>query len=89
MKCKSAIISGGILAALGLAGCTPNDVNLGASARHNYAMQVINPEPVYEDAAPTIDGTKAATAVERYRKDNVKKPAPVLTTDGGSGSGSK
>ncbi len=89
MKCKPVLISGGLLLAFAITGCSPNDVNLGASARHNYAMQVINPEPVYEDAAPTIDGTKAATAVERYRTDKVKKPAPVLTTDGGSGSGSK
>jgi type IV pilus biogenesis protein CpaD/CtpE len=72
-----------------LAGCTPNDPTLGGAMRHNYALQVVNPDPHYEGAlVEGGDGSKSAAAVERYRTDKVKKPATISTTQGsGSGSG--
>ena len=73
---------------LPLAACTPNDINMGASVKHNIALQVENPEPVYTEAA-TTSGSTAAAANERYRKGTVKKPVGVKTTSGSStGSGS-
>ncbi len=74
--------------ALPVAACTPNDINMGASVKHNIALQVENPEPVYTEAA-TTSGSTAAAANERYRKGTVKKPVGVKTTSGSStGSGS-
>jgi type IV pilus biogenesis protein CpaD/CtpE len=74
------------LAALPLAACTPNDINLGGAAKHNYALQIENPEPVYADAAVT-SGATAAAAIERYRTDKIKKPkaqSSKSSTGGGS-----
>lgn len=71
-----------------LAACTPNDINLGASVKHNYALQIENPEPVYAEAA-TTSGAVVTGANQRYRTDKVKKPKGVRTTSGSSsGSGS-
>ena len=74
-------------ALLVVSACTPNDIGLGDAARSNYAAQIVNPEPVYEDAM-VANGTQAAAGQERYRKGTVKKPVGVKTTTGGSGSGS-
>ena len=74
-------------ALLVVSACTPNDIGLGDAARSNYAAQIVNPEPVYEDAMVT-SGTQSAAGQERYRKGTVKKPVGVKTTTGGSGSGS-
>ncbi len=73
-----------------LSACTPNDTTLGGAVRHNYAAQVIEPEPEYaEDMTATGETNQAA--VERYRTDNIKQPARETTTQrisrsGGGGS---
>ena len=73
--------------ALPMSACTPNDINMGASVKHNIALQVENPEPVYAEAALT-SGDTAAAATERYRKGTVKKPKAVRSTQGSGGGGS-
>lgn len=74
-------------ALLVVSACTPNDIGLGDAVKANYAAQIVNPEPVYEDAM-VASGTQSAAGQERYRKGTVKKPVGVKTTTGGSGSGS-
>jgi hypothetical protein len=74
-------------AALAVSACTPNDIGLGNAAKANYAAQIVEPDPQYEDAM-VANGNQTAAAQERYRKGNVKKPVGVKTTTGGSGSGS-
>lgn len=83
-------------AALALAACgtTPNTMgwgkndNFGEASRQTFAAQVINPNPVYEEPYAIGNGAKAAAAVERYRTDKVKQPAPQRTSAfGNSGSG--
>lgn len=69
-----------------ISGCTANDTTFGGAVRHNYAAQVVNPDPIYEDEQ-TMDGSKAGAAVERYRTDRVKEPVGVKTTSGPGGSG--
>lgn len=69
------------------AGCTPNDALLGGSLRHNYALQVVDPDPKpATDAQPGADGVHAAAAVDRYQKDEVKIPQPIKTTSATSPS---
>ena len=79
------------LLALPLAACTPNDPTLGGAVKHNYAMQVIDPDPEYKGTPEEGgSGDKAEGAMERYRTDKVKKPQGIRTTSGisgGSGSG--
>ncbi|HKX23499.1 MAG TPA: hypothetical protein VJM81_09520 [Rhizorhapis sp.] len=75
-----------------LTACTPNDPTLGGSIRHNYALQVIDPDPQYA-GTPNEGGSGdlAKGAVERYRTDKVKKVKTIRTTSGisgGSGGGS-
>lgn len=70
----------GATALLAVSACTPNDVGLGDAAKANYAAQIVNPEPVYEEAM-VADGKQTAGAQERYRKGTVKKPVGVKTTD--------
>lgn len=70
----------------GLSACTANDTTLGGAVRQNYAAQIVNPDPQYEEAQ-TLDGTLGAAAVERYRADKVKQPVGVRTTSGSGGSG--
>lgn len=74
--------------ALPLTACTPNDPTLGASVKHNYAMQVIDPDPEYTGVPNEgASGDKGEAAVERYRTDKVKQPETIRTTSG-SGGGS-
>ena len=78
------------IALLGLAtaACTPNDVTLGGAMKHNVAMQTIDPEPHYTGAEMEGgSGSHAASAMERYRKGEVKEPQTIKTTEGGSSSG--
>ena len=80
-----------LLAVQALAACTPNDPTLGGAVRHNYALQVIDPDPQYA-GQPNEGGSGdlAKGAVERYRTDKVKKPKTIRTTSkvsGGSGGG--
>lgn len=74
-------------AALSVSACTPNDIGLGNAAKANYAAQIVEPDPQYDDAM-VANGNQTAAAQERYRKGTVKKPVGVKTTTGGSGSGS-
>jgi hypothetical protein len=69
------------------AGCTPNDITLGAAVRNNKEAQIVEPDPQYSDAQ-TADGSQVAGAQARYRTDRVKKARTIRTTTGTSGSGS-
>ncbi|ASK88427.1 hypothetical protein [Sphingorhabdus sp. SMR4y] len=71
------------VAGAGLSACTPNDTTFGGAVRHNYAAQIVNPDPQYEDEQ-TTDGSVSAAAVERYRTGKVKEPVGVKTTSGSS-----
>lgn len=82
------MILAAMLLAPALTGCTANDPTFGGAVRSNYAMQVINPDPHYEDAAVEGgEGTRSAAAVERYRTGKVKEPKSIRTTQGTSGGG--
>ena len=61
--------------------------NFGEANRQTMMAQVIDPTPEYDTAAPAGNGEQAAKAVERYRKDQVKKPERVKTTNAGLGTG--
>lgn len=67
-------------------GCTPNDINVGASVRHNNIAQIVEPDPKYEEDQKT-EGSVVAGAQQRYRTDRVKKPKTIRTTEGGAGGG--
>ena len=81
-----AIVATGV--ALAVSGCTTNalteqtgDLKFGDANRHTMRAQVIDPDPVYTNAAQS-SGAHAADAVERYRTDKVKQPDAIRTTDG-------
>lgn len=77
-----------IIAAIPLAACTPNDTTLGGAVKHNIAMQVIDPDPVYQgDLMEGGSGDHAAGAAERYRKGQVKQPTSIRSTSGARGGG--
>lgn len=84
------LIAGAALALLG--GCydgktqSTSDPLFGEAIRQTLAAQVVDPEPVYSEAAPS-DADHAAQAVDRYRTDKVKKPVRVNTGAGSSSSG--
>ena len=93
---SSKVLLGTPIALLLLGGCdTLNQNNLspdpgfGEAVKYNAAVQIIDPDPVYDanGAQPGDNGEKAAAAVKRYRTDQVKK-VEVMTTTTGSGSGS-
>lgn len=86
MTCKRNIIAAASLAMMA-AGCSPNDISMGASVRNNNEAQIVEPDPKYAEAQ-LADGSQTASAQERYRTGNVKKPKSVKTTAGGSGNGS-
>jgi hypothetical protein len=67
-------------------GCTPNDINIGSTVRHNNAVQIVEPDPKYAEAQ-TANGAQVVGAQTRYRTDKVKKPKTIRTTEGGSNSG--
>lgn len=63
--------------------------NFGEANRQTMMAQVLDPTPDYETAVPVSSGEHAAQAIDRYRKDQVKKPERLKTTNAGlSGSGS-
>ena len=71
---------------LGLAACDAEPrKNLGANfsnaVRHNMAVHVINPEASQKvpEVEPS-DGTRAADAVERYKKGETTETEAVVTT---------
>jgi type IV pilus biogenesis protein CpaD/CtpE len=90
---RKAILTAALLIPL-ITGCTANDPTFGGAVKSNYAMQVVNPDPHYEDALTEGgDGERSAAAVERYRTGKVKPPKAIRTTQGsgnggGNGSGS-
>lgn len=57
----------------------------GEANRQTMMAQVVDPDPQYAKPLET-SAQNAAQAVDRYRKDAVKKPARVSST-AGSGSG--
>jgi len=90
---KPLLACGLSLSVLALAGCnaTPytgeGEEAFGKAVRHNFAVQVVHPEPKPEASAPSVDGSKAAIAVGRYRSDKVKPPLEIRTSDVGSEGG--
>ena len=77
-----------VFLSLAASACTPNDVTLGGAMKHNVAMQTIDPEPRYQGTAMEGgSGDHAASAMERYRKGNVKEPQTIKTTESTTGSG--
>lgn len=99
MSFKRLLMATAVCAAL--AGCnTANkhigeeDPFLGEAVKYNAAAQIINPDPVYPEGAaePGSNGDKGASAVKRYRGDQVKQVEMMETTtssSSGSGSGPK
>lgn len=77
-----------------LAGCEHDGLGarpastFGEANRQTLAAQVIDPDPQYEYLDPATSGEHAAQAIDRYRKDKVKKPETVRSTVGSGGSGS-
>lgn len=84
-----------VLASLALlAGCATDgssmagvDTTWGEANRQTFAAQVIDPNPQYDTAVAQSSGDHAAQAIDRYRKDTVKKPDRIETTKGVSTSG--
>lgn len=83
------------VACLSLAGCdTLNQNNVspdpgfGEAVKYNAAVQIIDPDPVYDEAGsqPGDSGAKGAAAVKRYRTDTVKQVETIATTSGATGS---
>jgi type IV pilus biogenesis protein CpaD/CtpE len=60
----------------------------GVAQRHNLAAQIANPDAPAADGQQTMDGQRAALALDRYKEGKVIKPADVLIGEvGSSGSG--
>ncbi|MFM5885215.1 MAG: hypothetical protein ACKOQ3_07825 [Novosphingobium sp.] len=80
-------------AAMALAGCATDGAgmkmadNWGEANRQTMAAQIIDPDPQYDTALPATSGDKVAKSVDRYNKDQVKRPEKVRTTNVGSGGG--
>ncbi len=77
-----------VMLALGACNAVTNgpDADIGASVRHNMAVQIINPEPVYEEPAPVL-ANRPALAIERYRTDTITPLPSTRTSDVGGDSG--
>lgn len=72
-----------------LGACTPVDTGFGEAFRWNNAQQTVNLEPVRH--GPQIEGgsgQRAADAVDRYEKGEVKEPVSLQTTATVSGGSS-
>ena len=74
--------------ALATAGCATGsgtdfmgDQSWGEANRRTMAAQVIDPNPVYEDAIPPTTAVNAVGAIERYRDDTVEQPERISTTE--------
>jgi hypothetical protein len=94
MSCKRLWITSAAFVAL--TGCNTaqthigdEDPFLGESVKYDQAIQTVNPTPVYpaQAAQPGDNGEKGATAVQRYRKGEVKQVQTMSTTAGSSGGG--
>lgn len=82
-----------VLAVLPLAACehdmagTEPLSTFGEANRQTMMAQVIDPDPQYEYLDPATSAEHAGQAVDRYRKDKVKKPERVSSTASVSGGG--
>lgn len=73
------------------AACAPVDHGFGEVARHNAELQIVDPEPRYAGTAMEGEsGQRAADAVDRYQRGEIKQPTQTSTTatTGGSSAGS-
>lgn len=79
----------GAVAGLSLGGCAHDSFaqlmnasdNFGEANRQTFAAQVIDPDPQYDTLVPETSADHAGQATERYRKDKVKRPDKVRTSD--------
>ncbi|HWJ58216.1 MAG TPA: hypothetical protein VNR68_01015 [Sphingomicrobium sp.] len=92
MSCKRLFAAAAFAATLSACNtATPNrhigdaDPFMGEAVRHNSAMMIINPDPVYpaDSAQPGDNGDKMANAVKRYRTDKVKAVETQNTSTSG------
>lgn len=60
----------------------------GEASKQTFNAQVVDPAPSYDDPLPAGSGDKAAAAIDRYRKDQVKQPDKTRTSSSTTGSGS-
>ena len=82
------------LLALLLTGCEhdfagmgpPNAASFGEANRQTMMAQVVDPDPQYDTLIPPTSGERAGQAGERYRKDAVKVPDRVTSTEISGGS---
>jgi len=77
----------GALGALLLSGCETGmdqamniDTTWGEANRQTMAAQVIDPEPDYSWEEMETSAEHSSQAIDRYRKDAVKKPEVIRTT---------
>lgn len=93
MSSRILLIAAGALAVAACSTMKKNigqeDPGLGESVKYDAAVQIINPEPVYQagNAQPGDSGAKGAAAVKRYRTDSVKQVETMQTTTSSSGGG--
>lgn len=64
-----------------LAGKGKDLSTFGDANRQTMMAQVVDPDPQYEYLDPETSGDHAAKAIERYRKDAIKKPERVRSTE--------
>ena len=90
MNCKAIAL---LVVSAALAGCTMasetgrlEDTSLGEAKAMTMAAQVIDPDPQYEFLDPATSGQHAAAAIDRYRKDAVKKPERVSSRQSPGGN---
>lgn len=61
-------------------GCE-TDPTFGGAVKHNYAQQIVYPDPEYRgDELEGGSGTGAVRAHDAYRKGKVKQPVAIPTT---------
>ncbi len=84
MKIKSTVMA--VAAVAFLSGCAqPENLgrDFGNATRHNFAVQIIDPDPSYaQEGAPALSGRRAIDALERYQAGKVKKVKTEKTTGG-------
>lgn len=92
MPTKS-FVAAAIALAVICAGCSEGGVAstgiapMGEASAQTFAAQIIDPDPVYDTQVPVGSGTQAQQAIERVRRDTVKKPEKTRTSSvGTSGS---
>ncbi|HYD08317.1 MAG TPA: hypothetical protein VEC60_21470 [Reyranella sp.] len=56
------------------------DTTFGDANKATFAAQVVDPDPQYEYLDPATSGEHSGQAIERYRKDAVKRPERVRST---------